>query len=299
MTGRRGGTLPRVPHPLHVVDVFAESRWAGNPLAVVLGAASLSGDEMQAIARETNLSETTFVTGRGADGGFAVRIFTPAQELPFAGHPTLGTAWVLRHHVAEGAPPEVTLSLGVGPVRVRFEDDVPWLEAPPVTLGATFPAERVAPVLSLDPGDLHAEAPARHMAAGIQFLFVPLRSLDALRRMRLDAEAMAPLAEETGGVGVYAFCTQTREPASDVAVRLQFLANGVREDPATGSACAMLGAYLLEHPLLGAGPLALRVEQGHEIQRPSHLSLRARRAGEGRILEVGGRVLPAVTGTLL
>lgn len=283
-----------MPHRIHVVDVFAERRWAGNPLAVVLDAGDLGTDDMQAIARETNLSETTFVTGERA-GAFATRIFTPSQELPFAGHPTLGTAWVLRNHVCAGMPEEVVLSLGVGPVPVRFEDELAWLRAPEVKLGKTFARERVARGVGLDPADLHPDAPPRHVSAGIEFLFVPVRSLSALRRLRLDADGFGDLAAEVGGVGAYAFTTDTREPENHVAVRLQFLANGVREDPATGSACAMLGAYLQEHPLAGPVPLALRVEQGHEIDRPSLLHLRAGPDG----IHVGGRVIPALEGTLL
>ena len=135
-----------MPHPFHIVDVFAETRYAGNPLAVVLDAGDLHPPEMQRIAAEMNYSETTFVLSRTPrDGGYGVRIFTPVQELPFAGHPTLGTAWVLRHEVARGTPTQLLLDLGVGRIPVTFETsdgEIAWLTAPPVELGPTCAPDR-------------------------------------------------------------------------------------------------------------------------------------------------------------
>jgi trans-2,3-dihydro-3-hydroxyanthranilate isomerase len=288
----------------HVVDVFAERRFCGNPLAVVVDAEGLAADEMQAIARETNLSETTFVAPPGPDGAWPVRIFTPAQELPFAGHPTLGTAWVIRHHVAASRPERVTLALGVGAVPVAFEPagdggpEVAWLTAPPVELGAALEPERVAPCLGLEPEDIDPRAPVQEIAAGPRFVFVPLRGLAALRRSRLDAAAFARALPGTPA-NVYLFCRETVERANDLHARLFFDAHGVREDPATGSAAACLGAYLLAHDAQGGAELALRVEQGHEVQRPSLLRLRARRTGGRSEIAVGGRVLPAARGELL
>jgi trans-2,3-dihydro-3-hydroxyanthranilate isomerase len=294
-----------MPHPLHVVDVFAEERWAGNPLAVVLDAGDLASDAMQAIARETNLSETTFVLAREArDGRFPVRIFTPAQEIPFAGHPTLGTAAVIRAELLGGEAARVELELEVGAVPVEFREDEDgalraWLTAPPVALGAEVPPSAIAPALGLAERDLAAAAPARHVRVGIEFVFVPLAGLDALRRARLDLEAFAPLARQGLPHNVYAFCREPREAGHDLSARLLFDAGGVREDPATGSAAACLGAYLLEHALCGPGPLDLRIGQGHEIGRASLLRLRAREAGGARAIEVGGRVIPALRGELL
>jgi trans-2,3-dihydro-3-hydroxyanthranilate isomerase len=292
-----------VTHPLHVVDVFAESLWAGNPLAVVLDAGDLSSESMQQVALEMNYSETSFVTGPDAGQGFPVRLFTPTQELPFAGHPTLGTAWVLRRELAGERPEGITLSLGVGSVPVRFEEgadgDIVWLEAPPVTLGATCTPVDVAQALGLEPGDLEAKAPVQAAEAGIQFTIVPLRSLDALRRAKLDPTAFEPLVARGLPPFVYLFCTEGRHPADDLSARMFFDADGVREDPATGSATACLGFYLLEHGVCGEPPLALRVGQGHEIRRPSTLYIRAARGDATCRVEVGGRVIPTVEGTLL
>lgn len=288
-------------HPLHIVDVFAETPFTGNPLAVVLDAGDLDADAMQQIALEMNYSETTFVTGPDTGQGFPVRIFTPAQELPFAGHPTLGTAWVLRQEVS--GTDDVTLALGVGPVAVRFESDpdgdIVWLAAPPVALGATCAPADIARALGLAPDDVDAEAPVRAADAGVQFTLVPLRGLDALRRARFDPVAFEPLVARGLPPFVYLFCREGRGASDDVSARMFFDADGLREDPATGSATACLGAWLLEHGVFGAPPLAVRVGQGDEMRRPSTLFLRAdRRDGADRI-EVGGRVVPSVAGTLL
>ena len=268
---------------------------------MVLDAADLSTDAMQRIASEMNYSETTFVTSREPrDGGFPVRIFTPVQELPFAGHPTLGTAWVLRE-ASGGAPSEVRLDLGVGPVPVRFEpedggSEVAWLAAPPVEVGETLDPEAVAPAVGLRPEDLDPRAPVQRLAAGFPKVLVPVRGLDALRRSRLDLERWA-----LGGDPrcAFVFCDETRSPANDLSARFFFEAQGVREDPATGSANACLGAYLVMHRWLGKPEVSVRVEQGHEVGRPSLLRVRARERDGGVEVAVGGRVVPAAHGELL
>lgn len=292
-------------HPLHIVDVFAETRHAGNPLAVVLDAGDLSTQEMQTIALEMNYSETTFVTGPLRDGAVPVRIFTPTTELPFAGHPTIGTAWVLRQEGigSNGTLEVVTLELGVGRVPVRFEgegdEEIGWLTAPPVQLGKTCAVDRIAPALDLDPSDLDEKAPVQAADAGIRVTIVPLRGLTALRRAWLDRDLFAPLEREGIPAAVYLFSTEPRREGNDVSARFFFHAHGVREDPATGSATACFGAWLLEHGALGAPPLSLRIEQGDEMQRSSLLHLRAEEAAGVRTVWVGGRVIPSVRGTLL
>jgi trans-2,3-dihydro-3-hydroxyanthranilate isomerase len=293
-----------VSRRIHFVDVFAERPYAGNPLAVVLDAEGLSDETMQALAAETNFSETTFVTSTPAgDGGHRVRIFTPAREIAFAGHPILGTAWVVRRHLAASAPAAVRLDLSVGSIRVDFEGsgegEVAWFLAPPVSLGAECAPERIAAALRISRDDVATESPVRQASAGTSALIVPLRSADALRRSRLDLEAFAPLAREGFPPLVYLFCRETRDPANDLCVRFFFEAHGVREDPATGNGAAFLGAYLLEHRLLGDSDLSLRIEQGHEVRRPSLVRLRASRIGTDREVSVGGRVVPTFRGELV
>ena len=288
-----------------IVDVFAERPYAGNQLAVVVDATELSSDTMQQIALETNYSETTFVTSvPEADGGYRVRMFTPAREIAFAGHPILGTAWVVRHHVAPGMSGPVRLNLAVGPVPVSFKslpdgEEVAWFLAPPVSLGPTCTSEQIAAALRISPDDIESGAPVQQISAGTSLMIVPLRSLEALRRSKLDLDAFTPLATAGFPPLVYIFCRQTHHPENDLCARFFFDAHGVREDPPTGNGAAFLGAYLLEHRFLSGIDLSLRIEQGHEVRRPSLVLLRARMAEGLREVSVGGRVIPTVQGELL
>ena len=289
----------------HIVDVFAERPYTGNQLAVVVGSDDLSDETMQQLAAETNYSETTFVgSAPEPDGGYRVRIFTPAREIAFAGHPILGTAWVIRHHLAPAPAASVRLNLAVGPVPVTFEStvadgEVAWFLAPPVTPGPSCARERIAAALGILPEDIETKAPVQQFTAGTSAMIVPLRTLEALRRSRLDLAAYADLLHEGFPPLTYLFCTETREPGNHLSARFFFDAHGVREDPATGNGAAFLGAYLLMHKLFPEAELSLRIEQGHEVRRPSLVRLRARMDGASREIQVGGTVIPTVSGELL
>lgn len=292
-------------HRFHIVDVFAESLYAGNPLAVVRDAADLDTQTMQAIAREFGFSETTFLVSDPRDAlgtGVRVRIFTPTFELPFAGHPTLGTAWVLREHLLTGRPAAVTLALGVGPVPVAFEPadggELAFLTAPPVTLGTRLSGEVVARVLGLSPSDLDPALPVQRAKAGPGFAIVPLRRREALARVRFDVSAYLELAKEDASTGIYAFAREAEHPGNQIRARMFFEAAGPREDPATGSATACFGAYLLEHRVYGDA-LRLRIEQGVEMGRPSLLHVEASRVSGAPRIRVGGRTLESARGELL
>jgi len=291
-------------HAFYIVDVFAERPYAGNQLAVVVDADELSAETMQQLAAETNFSETTFVGSTPEpDGGYRVRIFTPAREIAFAGHPILGTAWVVRDRLAPSSG-AVRLNLAVGPVPVSFEPaadggEVAWFLAPPVSLGPTCASEQMAAALGISPADIDTRAPVQQFSAGTSAMIVPLRSLDALRRSRLDLAAYAPLSGAGFPPLVYLFCRETHDAGNDLCARFFFEAHGVREDPATGNGAAFLGAYLLEHKLLPQPDLSLRIEQGHEVRRPSLVRLRARTVDGNREVHVGGRVIAVVKGSLL
>jgi trans-2,3-dihydro-3-hydroxyanthranilate isomerase len=293
-----------VAHRFHIVDVFAEALYAGNTLAVVRDAADLDTATMQRIAREFGFSETTFLVSdpRDAQGaGVRVRIFTPTFEMPFAGHPTLGTAWVVRELLAE-RPAAVTLALGVGPVPVAFEPadggELAWLTAPPVALGARVPAETVTRVLGLSPADLDPALPVQIAKAGPSFAIVPLRRRESLARVRFDVDAYLGFAKDDATTGLYCFAREAERPENQVRARMFFESAGPREDPATGSATACFGAYLLEHRVYGES-LRLRIEQGVEMGRPSLLHLEARLASGAPHIRVGGRVIESARGELV
>ena len=274
---------------LQIVDVFAETRYAGNQLAVVRDCASLTSEAMQTIAREMNFSETTFVVDESATRA-KVRIFTPGQELPFAGHPTIGTAWVLGHTRAS-----YRLELAAGDVDVTFDgaDGIAWMSPPKPKLGERFSRERAAKLLGLSPNDLAADLPPQFVSIGPEFVFVGVRDLPALKRARLDEPYFREcMAEGLPFHAAFVFTRHAYSADAHYAARLFFDANGVREDPATGSANSGFAAYLREHL---NKRIDVIVEQGFEIQRPSRLYLQA----DEKTLRVGGRVQAVSDGQLL
>jgi trans-2,3-dihydro-3-hydroxyanthranilate isomerase len=288
-----------------IVDVFAEQPYAGNPLAVVLGAEAFDDETMQKLAAETNYSETTFVySAPEKNGGYRTRLFTPAREIAFAGHPILGTAWVVRKAYLPDTSGTVNLNLAVGQVPVSFEKspgapEVLWFTAPAVTLGGRVDPARIAAALGISVADIDTRFPVQQMAAGTSAMIVPLRSLDALRRSRLDLTAYAGLAAEGFPPLVYLFCSETRHPGNDLSARFFFEAHGVREDPATGNGAAFLGAYLVQHQVFDPQKLDWRIEQGDEVRRPSMVQLRVGQGPAGVTIQVGGKVIAAIQGNVV
>lgn len=272
-------------YPLTILDVFAERKLQGNQLAVVEDAAALSTEQMQAIALETNFSETTFVTAR-SPGRATVRIFTPGQELPFAGHPTVGTAWLL-----SGGQGQITLDLAAGEVAVEFDAaGIGWMTPPPVQFQSVVSAEHAAAALGLAAGDIDGSLPVEIAEVGPRFLLVPVRNLTALRALRVNMDAVTELSDAGGRLSVFAFTFEAYEAGADIAARMFFDAAGVREDPATGSANTALAAYLRKHQ----GDRGLvTVDQGVEIGRASRLYLKV-----GEPIQVGGKVHAVLKGAL-
>lgn len=290
-------------HRLIIVDVFAEERYAGNQLAVILSAGDLDAATMQRIARETNYSETTFVMEDAPlRDGWPVRIFTPAEEIPFAGHPTIGTARVIRHTLAAGRPTTIQLRLGVGKVPVRFEDDdrgeIGWMTTGAPAFGDTYEPDQLANLVGLDASDIDTATPIEAVTLGVPFTFVPIHSLDAMRRARFRAEHWESASRHGFPGCLFLFSRETCSAENQIHARMFATPLGITEDPATGSANACLGAYLLRHGEGGEETVDVRVEQGIEIGRPSLLRVRAKRHDDGITVEVGGRVIETVRGEL-
>ena len=266
-----------------IVDVFAERPLAGNQLAVVRGCPHLDAEDMQAIAREMNFSETTFVIEERSEEA-KVRIFTPVRELPFAGHPTLGTAWVLG--CDRGS---YTLDLAAGRVPVTFEaDGIAWMVPPAVDLGDPLGAPQAAALLGLDEPDLDPRYPSRFATVGPWFVLIAVRTLDALRRIAIDPTEYEDVAAG-GWLAVFAFAEEPYNDDANFAARMLIPFNGLREDPATGSANTAFAAHLRSLGTTGR----IVVEQGFEIDRPSRLYLDV-----ADPIRVGGKVHPVLTGTL-
>ena len=287
----------------YTVDVFAQRKYTGNQLAVVTDAAGLDAEGMQEIAAEIDYSETTFVTGDPESGAWPVRIFTPTAEVPFAGHPTLGTASVIRREFADGDPDRVVLDLGVGdiPVSVRETDgkETLWMRQRPPEFGEEIPHSALSAVLDLPEDALDDRYPVQVVSTGLPTVVVPLADREALAGIDLDRDAYDALVESHGSELVHAVCPVPRSEDNDLAVRMFAPALGVPEDPATGSTNGCLAAYLAEHEYFDSPEVDARVEQGYEIGRPSLLHLRARPDGDELAVEVGGRVVPVARGELL
>lgn len=280
----------------HVVDVFTDRPYAGNPLAVVLGADDLSTAQLAALAREFNLSETAFpMFSDHGDADYRLRIFTPGSELPFAGHPSVGTAWLL-HSLGILPAGAVRMACGAGVLPLTVSPERVSLTAATPSAGGPLGPAPFLIALGLDSSDAGG-APARICSAGLRQAFVEVSSPDAVRRVVLDAPELAVAAgTEVETVSVFAW-----DPASRTAHTRVFAGMvGVPEDPATGSAAAAFGAWLAASGYVPAdGETSYVVTQGAEIGRPSRIEgTVVTRGGTAVECRVAGSVMPIATGTI-
>ena len=280
-------------------DVFSSKPLEGNSLAVFFDARGLSDEEMQSIAKEMNLSETTFIfpieSAGDIDRGIRVRIFTVQEELPFAGHPTLGTAFALRN--GSGSK-EITLDLNVGKVPVRFEETLgqpPFGEMTQVdpTFGTQHDREAVARAIGLSVDDFDPSLPIETISTGVPFTVTPLKSLDVIQKLRIDLNGAAEYLEKAGGKFFYFVARETVDSAGRLHARMIFY-NG--EDPATGSAAGCAAAWMVAHGVAQSDERVL-IEQGIEMQRPSRIFVRASRR-DNRVVNVrvGGNAIEVMRG---
>jgi len=283
------------------VDVFTLNVLEGNALAVVLNGNGVDDAEMQAIARETNLSETTFILPRDPDiereRGIRVRIFTAREELPFAGHPTLGTAFVLRGATLSD---EIKLELNVGPVLVRFEDAAGQPSFGEMTqqqprFGRQHQRDTLAKVLNLSLDDFAPDLPVETVSTGLAFTIVPLRSLSVVRGLHIDHACCSAYLAETEGKFFYFVTRETVDASARLHARMLFY-NG--EDPATGSAAGCTAAWMVAHGVAQPDERVL-IEQGLEANRPSRIYVRASRE-DNRVVNVrvGGHAVEILRGEL-
>jgi trans-2,3-dihydro-3-hydroxyanthranilate isomerase len=277
------------------VDVFTSQPLEGNQLAVFTDARGLSDAEMQGLAKEMNLSETTFIFPGEGEQGVRVRIFTVSEELPFAGHPTLGTGFVLRGN--NGAA-EVRLHLNVGAVPVRFEES----PGQPVfgemrqmdpTFGPIHDREAVVRAAGLRDGDIDPSLPVQTVSTGVPFTIVPLRGLEIARQLHVDLKASAEYLERAGGKFFYFVTRETVDKSARLHARMLFY-NG--EDPATGSAAGCTAAWMVKHDVAKPDERVL-IEQGMEMLRPSRIFVRASRQDDRVVnVRVGGNVVEILRG---
>ena len=270
--------------PFYQVDVFSDELFGGNPLAVFLRGEDFKEAQFQQMAREMNLSETTFVLPSShPDADFDVRIFTPEKEPPFAGHPTLGTAFVLRHAgLVPSTQNHVRLNFKVGVIQVDLqEDDKIFMTQPPGKILQTFTnTEEVAQVLGLTANNIYL--PVQTASTGFPALLVPINSLRAMQRIVLNLSLLKVLLKEAGVDMIYPFTRQTLDQKSSVHARGFAPFVGIPEDPATGSVAGALGYYLKDK---NPKEKNLIIEQGYEMKRPGLIFVKM----NGTKIQVGGK----------
>lgn len=263
------------------VDVFSSRPLQGNQLAVFTDAGGLSDAEMQALAKEMNLSETTFVLPRNPeqenDRGVKVRIFTVDEELPFAGHPTLGTAWVIQRMRKSQ---QIVLDLTVGKIPVSFNQTQQGLfgemtQRPP-EFGQVHRAEEVAPAFGFKVEDFDSELPIQTVSTGVPFAVAPLRSLEALRNLSFELKRAGAYLEKTDAKFMYFVCRKTEDAGVRLRARMIFY-NG--EDPATGSAAGCAAAWMVRYGVAKPEEQVI-MEQGTEVKRPSKIFVKASKSGD-------------------
>lgn len=281
------------------VDVFTDRALTGNALAVFLDGRGLSTEQMQALARETNLCETTFILpGEAAaekERGVRVRIFTVKEELPFAGHPTLGTAFVLR---GENGASEIRLDLNVGTVPVRFGQPPGQAVFGEMTqknpeFGASHPAEAIAQFTNLSPADFDDSVPIQTVSTGVPFTITAVRSLQKLQGLRLDLNGAGEYLARSGGKFLYFVSRETVDPKARLHARMLFYSG---EDPATGSAAGCCASWMVAHGV-AASDERVMIEQGLEMHRPSRIFVRAAKKDNQVInVRVGGNCVEVLRG---
>lgn len=284
------------PRQIRIVDVFTSTPLAGNQLAVVLDGRGMPTEMMQKIAREMNFSETTFILPPDDPAHAArVRIFNPEFEMRFAGHPTIGTAWVM-HEEGLVQSSEFVLEEGVGPVPVRGVGGVWWMTHPAVEFGAVFPHARVAGAIGLSESDVVVDVPAQIVTTGTPFLFVALRSRTTVDEIRVDAPKLQALLHNQA-IALFVFAVAGRGELYSRCVGIE-----IHEDPATGSASGPLGAFAVRYGLIARAPhVSITSEQGTKMGRQSFIHIELEYGDGDHIpsrIEVGGSVMPVLSGTL-
>ncbi len=289
----------------YIVDVFAEEKYTGNQLAVFRDAADVPGDLMQKIAREMHFSETTFIlSDKERDGGYDVRIFTPEAELPFAGHPTLGTAFVIQQEILKTKIDCVFLNLGVGQIPVTFKFtgdkvDILWMRQKAPEFGKSYDREHIAKLIGIESSAIDDRFPVQEVSTGFFALMVPLKSLDAIKRARINRELYDAFVDRGGPPGILVFAPETYNKDNQLNIRFFADALGVPEDPATGSANGCLAGYLVKNRYFGTSKIDIQNEQGIEINRPSLIHIQAEDTGDSIEINVGGRVIPVAKSELV
>ena len=278
----------------YIVDCFAEEKYQGNELLVVVADRLVSDEEQQKIAREINFSETTFIlSGKQGNGGYDVRIWTPNMEVPFAGHPTLGTAHVIRHCLEDGSADRVILNLKVGQIPVEFRGKSGTMLQNPPEFGDFIDPAEIAEIYGIEASDIRTDFPVQWVSTGLEAVLIPLKTRDALAKLVCDKEKFMAY------VGRHPECYCNHLFFVDMGggiLAARCLMEDFVEDPATGSANGNLAGYMLKHNYFGKSEISYTVLQGEDMGRKSVLKVDAALNGSGWTIKVGGQCYIVASG---
>jgi trans-2,3-dihydro-3-hydroxyanthranilate isomerase len=273
--------------PFYIVDVFAEKKYSGNQLAVFTGADVLNTDEMQKIAREINFAESTFITKLDDANSVAeIRIFTPEHEMQFAGHPIIGTSWVLMNRIFENQPKNISLSVPIGAIPIFQSGDLVWLQAAQPQFLDTFSAEGFLKFSNLTSTDFDDEFSIQEVTTGSAFVIVPLKSKKALENLVLDKVEMDQWLQahcKTNHRAIYFYCLEDQNLVSRMFCIED---NQLKEDSATGSASTCLQAFLLKYY---SAEIKIINHQGEFINRASQIYFDGKLANNHFDIKIGGK----------
>jgi trans-2,3-dihydro-3-hydroxyanthranilate isomerase len=288
----------------YIVDVFAEEKFSGNQLAV-FNYSKFSNTEMQKIAREMHYSETTFILSENNQNNtYDVRIFTPHKEIPFAGHPTLGTAYVIQKEIIKNPVNEIVLNLKSGKIPVFFpmskkESEIIWMKQLRPIFGKELDPKLISEILNLNLSDIETRFPIQIVSTGLPTIIVPLKTLDAVKQVKINTKKLFQFVKTINAKTILVFCPETYKKENHLNARFFAEYLGIMEDPATGSANGCLAGYLVEHNYFNKDRINIRVEQGYEIGRPSQLYLKANKKDEEIDVFVGGKVIIIAKGKFI
>jgi trans-2,3-dihydro-3-hydroxyanthranilate isomerase len=282
----------------YILDVFAESRYQGNQLAVFIDIDGIADFEMQQIAREINFSEITFVlSDNESEKSYRVRIFTPMQEINFAGHPTIGTAWLIQKEIIRKPVDKVTLDLKAGSIPVTFkENGMTWMKQLSPTFGEIFNIKILAEILQIDSSEIDERFPIEAVSTGMPAIIIPVKKLNSIKKIKINKEKYFEFVSKIESKALLTYCPETYNKENQLNVRVFVDYYGIPEDPATGSGNGCLAAYLVKNNYFGNESIDICVEQGYEINRPSRLYLKASKKNGEYSIEVGGKVQLIATG---
>lgn len=279
----------------YIVDCFAEQKYQGNQLAVFIPDYDMATDEMQQIAREMNFSETSFIlSGKEDNGGYHVRIFTPAIEVPFAGHPTLGTAYVINQVLENGQPGDVILNLEVGPIKVTIDEDGITMSQNQPAFGQILEKKIVSELLQIDVDDIRDDYPLQWVSTGLPCFVIPLKDTVAVKKCAIHHDRFRHFIETVYQCNMLVFAQVDTQL---LKVRVFMDDPGFLEDPATGSANGNLAGYMLKYDYFHSSNIHYAVSQGNEIGRPSTLRIHGELNEGVYRIKVSGKAFLVAQGT--